>query len=131
MVLSMWSVVVGEAALRRIWDLILRVARPHASVNFQFAFSHRGERDKAGDKGVGYGIGKAQSTPGLITDTVTGVERQGRNEMQRVFEGGRMPRTQRSALLDRVRPAPKQPEADHLGESFPVKFGTGAAEHFG
>ncbi|KAH8619573.1 hypothetical protein ERJ75_000151500 [Trypanosoma vivax] len=50
-----------------------------------------------------------QSYPAWITDIVTGVERQVRNEMYRAFEEGRMPRTHRSALLDHVRPAQSTP----------------------
>ncbi|KAG8339543.1 hypothetical protein TRVL_09628 [Trypanosoma vivax] len=131
MALNVWSVVVGDAVLRRIWDLILRIVRSHTSVNFQFSFSHYGARDEAEEKGVEYGIAKEQSRPCSIADTTTGVERQGGNEVYRVFEDSRIPRTYRSALLDRVRPAPKRPKADHLGEPCSAQFGTGTSKHFG
>ncbi|KAG8344379.1 hypothetical protein TRVL_04803 [Trypanosoma vivax] len=51
--------------------------------------------------------------------------------MYRAFEEGRMPRTHRSALLDRVWPAPKHAKVDRLGESLLTQFGTGTSKHFG
>ncbi|KAG8339716.1 hypothetical protein TRVL_09456 [Trypanosoma vivax] len=121
--------------LRRIWDLILRIVRLRVSINFQFVFSHCGvPRNQAADKAAEQGNAKPQSYPAWITDIVTGVERQVRNEMYRVFEEGRMPRMHRSALLDRVRPAPKhskQVEKHRLGESLLAQFTTGTSKHFG
>ncbi|SCU72738.1 RNase H, putative [Trypanosoma equiperdum] len=40
MALIIGPVVVEDAILRRIWDLILRIVRLRVSVNFQFVFSH-------------------------------------------------------------------------------------------
>ncbi|KAH8609485.1 hypothetical protein ERJ75_001195500 [Trypanosoma vivax] len=51
--------------------------------------------------------------------------------MHRAFEEGRVPRTHRSALLDRVRPAPKHSKLDRLGEPLLAQFGTGTSKHFG
>ncbi|KAH8610599.1 putative RNase H [Trypanosoma vivax] len=110
MALNTGPAAVEDAILRRIWDLILRIVRLRVSVNFQFVFSHCGvPRNEAADKAAEQGNAKPQSYPAWITDIVTGVQRQVRNEMYRAFEEGRMPRTHRSALLDHVRPAPSTP----------------------
>ncbi|KAG8339488.1 hypothetical protein TRVL_09685 [Trypanosoma vivax] len=42
-----------------------------------------------------------------------------------------MPPTHRSALLDRVRPAPKHSKVDRLGESLLAQFRTSTPKHFG
>ncbi|KAG8340717.1 hypothetical protein TRVL_08455 [Trypanosoma vivax] len=105
MALNTGPAVVGDAMLRRIWDLIVHIVRLRVSVNFQFVFSHFGvPRDGAADKAAEQGNAKAQSYPAWITDIVTGVERKGRSEMYRAFEEGRMPRAHRSMLLYRARP---------------------------
>ncbi|CCD19515.1 reverse transcriptase (RNA-dependent DNA polymerase), partial [Trypanosoma vivax Y486] len=123
---------VEDAILRRIWDLILHIVWLCVSVNFQFVFSHCGvPRNEAADKATEQGNAKPQSYPAWITDIVTGVERQVRNEMYRAFEEGRMPRTHRSVLLDHVRPAPKHTKVDRLGESLLAQFRTGTSKHFG
>ncbi|KAG8340289.1 hypothetical protein TRVL_08886 [Trypanosoma vivax] len=51
--------------------------------------------------------------------------------MYTAFGEDRMPRTHRSALLDRVRPAPKHSKVDRLGESLLAQFGKGTSKHFG
>ncbi|KAH8605237.1 hypothetical protein ERJ75_001635300 [Trypanosoma vivax] len=123
---------VEGAMLRRIWDLILRIVRLRASVSFQFVFSHRGvPRNETEDKAAEHGNTKPQSCPAWVTGIVTGAERQVRNEICRAFEEARTPRTHRSALLDRVRPAPKRTMLDRLGESLLAQFGSGASKHFG
>ncbi|KAH8609673.1 putative RNase H [Trypanosoma vivax] len=123
---------VEDAMPRRILDLILHIVRLRVSVNFQFVFSHCGvPRNEAADKAAEQGNAKPQLYPAWITDIVTGVERQVRNEMYRAFEEGRMPRTHRSALLDHVRPAPKHSKVDRLGESLLAQFRTGTSKHFG
>ncbi|KAH8617155.1 hypothetical protein ERJ75_000407400 [Trypanosoma vivax] len=132
MALNTGPAVVEGAMLRRIWDLILRIVRPRVSVNFQFVFSHRGvPRNEMADKAAEQGNAKPQPYPAWITDIVTGVERQVRNEMYRAFEEGRMSRTHRSALLDHVRPAPKHTKLDCLGESLLAQLGAGTLKHFG
>ncbi|KAH8616385.1 hypothetical protein ERJ75_000482800 [Trypanosoma vivax] len=132
MALSAGPAVVEDAMLRRIWDLILHNVRPRVSINFQFVFSHFwAPRNDAADKAAEQGNVKPQSHPVWITDIVTGVERHVWNEMCRTFEEGRMPRTRRSVLLDRVRPAPKHSKPDRLGESPLVQFRTGTSKHFG
>ncbi|CCD20332.1 retrotransposon hot spot protein (RHS), putative [Trypanosoma vivax Y486] len=132
MVLSAGPAVVEDAMLRRIWDLILHIVRPRVSVNFQFVFSHFGApRNDAADKAAEQGNVKPHSYPVWITDIVTGVERHVWNEMCRTIEEGRMPRTRRSVLLDRVRPAPKHSKPDRLGESLLSQFRTGTSKHFG
>ncbi|KAG8341229.1 hypothetical protein TRVL_07942 [Trypanosoma vivax] len=51
---------VGDAMLRRIWDLILHSLRRRASVNCQFVFSHSGvTRNEAADKSAEQGGRKA------------------------------------------------------------------------
>ncbi|KAH8606577.1 hypothetical protein ERJ75_001501000 [Trypanosoma vivax] len=123
---------VEGAMLRRIWDLILRIVRLRASVSFQFVFSHCGvPRNEAADKAAEHGNAKPQSYPAWATDIVTGVERQVRNEMYRAHEEARTPRTHRSALLDRVRPAPKRTKLDRLGETLLAQFRSGTSKHFG
>ncbi|KAH8617556.1 hypothetical protein ERJ75_000367900 [Trypanosoma vivax] len=118
--------------LMRIWDLILRIVRLRASVNFQFVFSHCGvPHNEAADKAAEQGNAKPQSYPAWITVIVTGVERQVRNEMYRAFEEGRMPRMHRSALLDHGRPAPKHSKVDRLGELLLAQFRKGSSKHFG
>ncbi|CCD15357.1 unnamed protein product [Trypanosoma congolense IL3000] len=130
--LSTGPAVVEDAILRRIWDLILRLVRLRVSVNFQFVFSHCGvPRNEAADKAAEQGNAKPQMYPAWVTDIVTGVERQVRNEMYRSFEEGRMLRTHRSVLLDHVRPAPKHTKLDRLGESLLAQFRTGTSKHFG
>ncbi|CCD11910.1 unnamed protein product [Trypanosoma congolense IL3000] len=132
MALSTGPAVVEDAILRRIWDLILRLVRLRVSVNFQFVFSHGGvPRNEAADKAAEQGNAKPQMYPAWVTDIVTGVERQVRNEMYRSFEEGRMLRTHRRVLLDHVRPAPKHTKLDRLGESLWVQFRTGTSKHFG
>ncbi|CCD12245.1 unnamed protein product [Trypanosoma congolense IL3000] len=132
MALSTGPAVVEDAILRRIWDLIFRLVRLRVSVNFQFVFSHCGvPRNEAADKSAKQGNAKPQMYPAWITDIVTGVERQVRNEMYRVFEEGRMLRTHRSVLLDYVRPAPKHTKLGRLGESLLAQFRTGTSKHFG
>ncbi|KAH8616770.1 hypothetical protein ERJ75_000446900 [Trypanosoma vivax] len=132
MALNTGPAAVVDAILRRIWDLILHIVRLRVSVNFQFVFSHGGvPRNEAAGKAAEQGNAKPQSYPAWITDIVTGVERQVRNEMYRAFEEGRMPRTHRSALLDHVRPAPKHTKVDRLGESLLAQFRTGTSKHFG
>ncbi|KAH8610590.1 hypothetical protein ERJ75_001086000 [Trypanosoma vivax] len=117
--------------LRRIWDLILRIVRLRASVSFQFVFSHCGvPRNETEDKAAEQGNAKPQSRPAWVTGIVTGVERSAERDMQG-HEEGRTPRTHRSALLDRVRPAPKHTMLDRLGESLLAQFGSGASKHFG
>ncbi|KAH8610393.1 hypothetical protein ERJ75_001104300 [Trypanosoma vivax] len=91
----------------------------------------RGTRNEAADKAAEQGNAKPQSHPAWVTDIVTGVERQVRNEMYRAFEEGRMTRTHRSALLDHVRPAPKHTKVDRLGESLLAQFRTSTSKHFG
>ncbi|KAH8606834.1 putative RNase H [Trypanosoma vivax] len=123
---------VEDAMLRRIWDLTLCIVRLRVSVNFQFVFSHCGvPRNEAAHKAAEQGNAKPQSHPAWITDIVSGVERQVRNEMYRAFEEGRMPRTHRSVLLDHVRPALKHTKVDRLGESLLAQFGKGTSKHFG
>ncbi|KAH8608806.1 hypothetical protein ERJ75_001264200 [Trypanosoma vivax] len=51
--------------------------------------------------------------------------------MYRAFGKGQMPRTHRSVLLDRVRPAPKHSKLDRLGESLLAQFRTDTSKHFG
>ncbi|KAH8610317.1 hypothetical protein ERJ75_001114400 [Trypanosoma vivax] len=132
MALNTGLAAVEDAILRRIWDLILHIVRLRVSVNFQFVFSHCGvPRNEAADNAAEQGNAKPQSYPAWITDIVTGVERQVRNEMHRAFEEGRMPRTHRSALLGHVRPAPKHTKLDRLGESLLAQFGKGTSKHFG
>ncbi|CCD18584.1 putative Reverse transcriptase (RNA dependent DNA polymerase) RNase H [Trypanosoma vivax] len=132
MALNTGPAAVEDAILRRIWDLILHIVRLRVSFNFQFVFSHCGvPRNEAADEGAEQGNAGPQSYMGWITDVVTGVESQVRNEMYRAFEDGRMPRTHRSALLDRVRPAPKHSNVDRLGESLLAQFRTGTSKHFG
>ncbi|KAH8617282.1 hypothetical protein ERJ75_000398300 [Trypanosoma vivax] len=117
--------------LRRIWDLILHIARLHVSVNFQFVSLHCGvPRNEAADRPAEQGNTGPQSYPAWATDIVTGVERQVRNEMYRAFEEGRMPRTHRSTLLDHVRPAPKHSILDLLAESLLLQFGKVATKYF-
>ncbi|KAH8619890.1 hypothetical protein ERJ75_000127200 [Trypanosoma vivax] len=123
---------VEDAILRRIWDLILHIVRLRVSVDFQFVFSHCGvPRNEAADKAAEQGNSKPQSYPAWATDVVTGVVRQVRNGMCRAFGEGRMPRTHPSALIDRVRPAPKHTKVDRLGESLLAQFRTSTAKHFG
>ncbi|KAH8608339.1 hypothetical protein ERJ75_001339000 [Trypanosoma vivax] len=123
---------VEDAMLRRIWDIILRILRPRVSVNFQFVFSHCGvPRNQAADKAAEQGNAKPQSYPACATDIVTGVERQVRNEMYRAFGKGRMPRTNRSELFDRVRQAPKHTKLDRLCESLLAQLGAGTSKRFG
>ncbi|KAH8605691.1 hypothetical protein ERJ75_001582700 [Trypanosoma vivax] len=113
-------------------DLILRIVRLRVSVNFRFVFSHCGApRNEAADKAAEQSNVKPQWHPAWATDIVAGVERQVRNEMYRVFEEGRMPRTHRSVLLDHVRLAPKHTKLDRLGESLLALFRTGTSKHFG
>ncbi|KAG8345929.1 reverse transcriptase (RNA-dependent DNA polymerase) [Trypanosoma vivax] len=132
MALSTGPPVVEDAILKRIWDLVLHIVRLRVSVIFQFVFSHRGApRDEVADNAAEQGNAKPQSYPAWITDIVTGVERQVRNEMYRAFEEGRMPCTHRSALLDRVRPTPKHSKVDRLGESLLAQFRTSTSKHFG
>ncbi|KAH8606858.1 hypothetical protein ERJ75_001470800 [Trypanosoma vivax] len=132
MALGAGPAVVEYAMLRRIWDLTLCIVRLRVSVNFQFMFSHCGvPRNEAADKAAEQGNAKPQSHPAWITDIVSGVERQVRNEICRAFEEGRMPRTHRSVLLDRVRPAPKHTKVARLGESLLAQFRTGTSKHFG
>ncbi|KAH8617515.1 hypothetical protein ERJ75_000362800 [Trypanosoma vivax] len=132
MALNTGPAAVEDAMLRQVWNLILRIVRLRVSVNFQFVFSHCGvPRNEAADKAAEQGNAKPQSYPAWITDIVTGVERQVRNEMYRAFEEGRMPRMHRSALLDHGRPAPKHSKADRLGESLLAQFRTGTSKHFG
>ncbi|KAH8608590.1 hypothetical protein ERJ75_001292300 [Trypanosoma vivax] len=132
MALNTGPAAVEGAMLRRIWDLILHIVRLRASVSFQFVFSHRGvPRNETEDKAAEQGNAKPQSYPAWITDVVTGVERQVRNEMYRAFEEARTSRTHRSALLDHVRPAPKRTMLDRLGESLLAQFRTGTSKHFG
>ncbi|CCD19001.1 hypothetical protein, conserved (fragment), partial [Trypanosoma vivax Y486] len=121
-----------DAMLRRIWDLILHIVRLRASVSFQFVFSHRGvPRNETEDKAAEHGNTKPQSCPAWVTGIVAGAERQVRNEICRAFEEARTPRTHRSALLDRVRPAPKRTKLDRLGESLLAQFRSGTSKHFG
>ncbi|CCD21781.1 hypothetical protein, conserved in T. vivax, (fragment), partial [Trypanosoma vivax Y486] len=123
---------VEGAMLRRIWDLILRIVRLRASVSFQFVFSHCGvPRNEAADKAAEHGNAKPQSYPAWATDIVAGVERQVRNEMCRAHEEARTPRTHCSALLDRVRPAPKHTKLDRLCETLLAQFRSGTSKHFG
>ncbi|KAG8340266.1 hypothetical protein TRVL_08906 [Trypanosoma vivax] len=122
---------VEDAIMKRIWDLILGIVRLRLSVNFQFVFLHFGvPRNEAADKAAEQGNAKPQSYPAWVTDIVTGVVRQFRGEMYRVFEG-RMPRTHRSVILDRVRPAPKHSKLGRLGESLLAQFVTSTSKHFG
>ncbi|KAH8605674.1 hypothetical protein ERJ75_000120900 [Trypanosoma vivax] len=51
--------------------------------------------------------------------------------MYRAFGEGRVPRRHRSALLDRVRPAPKHSKLDLLGESLLAQLRKGTSKHFG
>ncbi|CCD21331.1 hypothetical protein, conserved, partial [Trypanosoma vivax Y486] len=123
---------VKGAILWGICDLILRIVRVRVPVNFQFVFSHCGvPHNEAANKAAEKGNANPQSYPAWITDIVTGVERQVRNEMYRAFEEGRMPRTHRSAQLDHVRAAPKHSSVGRLGESFLAQFRTGTSKHFG
>ncbi|CCD19321.1 reverse transcriptase (RNA-dependent DNA polymerase) [Trypanosoma vivax Y486] len=132
MALNAGPAAVEDAVLRRIWDLILRIVRLRASVNFQFVFSHTGApRNEAAGKAAEQGNARPQSYPPWVTDIVTGVERQVRSEMCRAFEEGRMTRAHRSTLLDRVRPQPKHSKVDRLGESLLAQFRTGTSKHFG
>ncbi|KAH8607055.1 hypothetical protein ERJ75_001472800 [Trypanosoma vivax] len=132
MALNTGPAAVEDAILRRIWDLILHIVRLRVSVNFLFVLSHYGvPRNEATDKAAEQGNAKPQSFPAWITDIVTGVERQVRNEMYRAFEEGRMPRTHRSALLDHVRPAPKHSKVDRLCELLLAQFRKGTSKHFG
>ncbi|KAH8616321.1 hypothetical protein ERJ75_000497900 [Trypanosoma vivax] len=132
MALNTGPAVVEDAILKGIWNLILRIVRVRVSVNFQFVFSHCGvPRSDAADKAAEQGNAKPQSYPAKITDIVTGVERHVRNEMYRVFEETRMPRTHRSALLDHVRPGLKHTKVDRLGESLLAQFRTDTSKHFG
>ncbi|KAG8341669.1 hypothetical protein TRVL_07502 [Trypanosoma vivax] len=132
MALSAVPAVVEAVMLRRIWDLIPHIVRLRVSVNFQFVFSHCGTpKNEAAGKAAEQGNAEPQSYPAWATDVVTGVERQVRNEMCRAFEEGRVPRTHRSVLLDRVRPAPKHSKVDRLGESLLAQFRTSTAKHFG
>ncbi|KAH8617733.1 hypothetical protein ERJ75_000345100 [Trypanosoma vivax] len=132
MALSTGPAEVEDAMLRRIWDIIFRILRLRVYVNFQFVFSHCGvPRNEAAGKADEQVNAKPQSYPSWLTDIVTGVERQVRNEMCRAFEEGRMPRTHRGVLLDHVRPAPKHSKVDRLGESLLVQFRTGTSKHFG
>ncbi|KAH8613198.1 hypothetical protein ERJ75_000812700 [Trypanosoma vivax] len=132
MALNAGPAAVEDAVLRRIWDLILRIVRLRASVNFQFVFSHTGApRNEAAGKAAEQGNARPQSYPPWATDIVTGVERQVRSEMCRAFEEGRMTRAHRSTLLDRVRSQPKHSKVDRLGESLLAQFRTGTSKHFG
>ncbi|KAH8609833.1 hypothetical protein ERJ75_001165000 [Trypanosoma vivax] len=132
MALNTGPAAVEGAILRRIWDLILHIVRLRVSVDFQFVFSHCGvPHNAAADKAAEQGTVKPQSFPAWVTDIVTGVERQVRNEMYRAFGEERMPRTHRNVLLDHVRPAPKQSKVDRLGESLLAQFRTGTSKHFG
>ncbi|CCD20271.1 putative RNase H [Trypanosoma vivax] len=132
MALNTGPAAVEDAMLRRLWDLILHIVRLRVSVNFQFVFSHCGvPRNEAADKEAEQGNAQPQSRPAWITGIVTGVEMQVRNEMYRALEEGRMPRTHRSALLDRVRPAPEHSKLNRLCESLLVQFRTGTSKHFG
>ncbi|KAH8604939.1 putative Reverse transcriptase (RNA dependent DNA polymerase) [Trypanosoma vivax] len=132
MALSAGPEAVEDAMLKRIWDIILHIVRLQVSVNFQFVFSHCGApRNEAADKAVEQGNAKPQSYPACATDIATGVERQVRNEMCRAFEEGRMSRTHRSELFDRVRPAPKHSKLDPLCESLVAQLGAGTSKHFG
>ncbi|KAG8339697.1 hypothetical protein TRVL_09476 [Trypanosoma vivax] len=86
MALNTGPAAVEDAKLRRIWGLILRIVRLRVSINFQFVFSHCGvPRNETADKAAEKGNAKPQSYPACITDIATGVERQVRNEMHRVF----------------------------------------------
>ncbi|KAH8606221.1 putative Reverse transcriptase (RNA dependent DNA polymerase) [Trypanosoma vivax] len=132
MALSAGPAVVGDAMLRRVWDLTLHIVRLRASVNFQFVFSHFGvPRDEAAGKAAEQGSAKPHSYPAWATDVVTGVEVKVRNEMYRAFGEDRAPRTHRSVLLNRVRPAPKHSKVDRIGEPLLAQFGTSTAKHFG
>ncbi|KAH8603939.1 hypothetical protein ERJ75_001762300 [Trypanosoma vivax] len=132
MALNTGPAAVEDAILRRIWDLILHIVRLRVSVNFQFVCSHCGvPRNEAADKAAEQGNAKPQSYPAWITDIVTGVERQVRNEMYRAFGEDRAPCTHRSVLLDRVRPGPKHSKVDRIGEPLLAQFGTSTAKHFG
>ncbi|KAH8606770.1 hypothetical protein ERJ75_001480600 [Trypanosoma vivax] len=51
--------------------------------------------------------------------------------MCRAHEEARTPRTHRSALLDRVRPAPKRTKLDRLCETLLAQFRSGTSKHFG
>ncbi|KAH8612715.1 hypothetical protein ERJ75_000865800 [Trypanosoma vivax] len=116
MVLSTCPAGVEDAILRHIRDLILHIVRLRVSVNFQFVFSHCGvPRNEAADKAAEQCNEKPQSYPAWITDIVTDIERQARNEMRRGFEERRMPPTHRSVPLERVRPPPTQSKVDRLG----------------
>ncbi|KAH8606336.1 hypothetical protein ERJ75_001533600 [Trypanosoma vivax] len=56
MALSAGPAVVGDAMLRRVWDLTLHIVRLRASVNFQFVISHFGvPRDEAAGKAAEQG----------------------------------------------------------------------------
>ncbi|KAH8613225.1 hypothetical protein ERJ75_000811500 [Trypanosoma vivax] len=60
MALNAGPAAVEDAVLRRIWDLILRIVRLRASVNFQFVFSHTGApRNEAAGKAAEQGNAKA------------------------------------------------------------------------
>ncbi|KAH8610354.1 hypothetical protein ERJ75_001106900 [Trypanosoma vivax] len=132
MALSTGPAGVEDAILRRIWDLILHIVRVRVPVNFHIVLSHCGvPRNEAAGKAAEQGNAKPQSYPAWITDIVAVVERRVRNEMYRAFEEGRMPRSHRSALLDRVWPAPKHTKVDRLGESLLAQFRKGTSKHFG
>ncbi|KAG8341385.1 hypothetical protein TRVL_07788 [Trypanosoma vivax] len=123
---------VEGAILRRIWDLFLHIVRLCVSVNFQFVFAHCVvPRNEAADKAAEQGNAKPQSYSAWVADIFTEVERQVRNEMSRAFEEGRMPRTHRSALLDRVRPVTKHSKVDRLGDAALAQFRTGTSKHLG
>ncbi|KAH8614798.1 hypothetical protein ERJ75_000649800 [Trypanosoma vivax] len=117
--------------LRRIWDLILRIVRLSVSFNFQFVLSHCGvPHNELAGKAAEQGNAKPQLHPARVTDIVTGVGRQVRNEMYRAFEDSRMPRTYRSVLLDHVWPATKNSKLDRLYESLLEQFRKGTSKHF-
>ncbi|KAH8614915.1 hypothetical protein ERJ75_000639500 [Trypanosoma vivax] len=107
-------------------------AAPHVCQLPVCVFSHCGvPRNQAADKAAEQGNAKPQSSPACATDIVTDVERQVRNEMYRAFGKGRMPRTNRSELFDRVRQAPKHTKLDRLCESLLAQLGAGTSKHFG
>ncbi|KAH8616302.1 hypothetical protein ERJ75_000494700 [Trypanosoma vivax] len=132
MALSTGPAAVEDAILKGIWDLILHIVRLRVSDNFQSVFSHCGvKRSDATDEAAEQENANTQSYLLRITDIVTGVKRHVRNEMNRVFEETRMPRTHRSALLGHVRPGLRQSMGDRLGESLLAQFRTGTSKHFG
>ncbi|KAH8616686.1 hypothetical protein ERJ75_000455200 [Trypanosoma vivax] len=131
MALSTCPSVVEDAILKRTWDLILRIVWLRVSVSFQFVFSHCGApRNEAADKAAEQGNAKPQSSPACVTDIVTGMERQVRDEAYRVFEEGQMPRTHQSVPLDHDRPALKHTKLDRVREALLSQFAAGSPQQF-